>query len=99
MEMHAGTGGYRILAKGLPMRSSLVALVLLLAALSIPSTAYAYVDPGTGSYFLQILLAGLLGAAFAVRFYWRRIKSFLSGTVFGRNKGEEERQTGEDGKG
>ena len=81
------------------MHSSLVALALLIAALSIPSTARAYVDPGTGSYFLQILIAGLLGAAFAVKLYWRKIKRFLAGSIFGRNRREEERRTGEDGKG
>ena len=81
------------------MNSSLVALALLVAVLSIPSTARAYVDPGTGSYFLQILIAGLLGAAFAVKLYWRKIRRFLAGSVFGRKRREEERQTGDDGKG
>jgi hypothetical protein len=81
------------------MKSLLVALALFLAALSVPSTASAYVDPGTGSYFLQILIAGLLGAAFAVKLYWRKIKHFLTGSVFGRDRREEEEQTGEDGKG
>jgi hypothetical protein len=81
------------------MKSSLAALALLLVALSIPSTGRAYVDPGTGSYFLQILIAGLLGAAFAVKLYWRKIRRFLMGSVFGRNRREEEEQTGEDGKG
>lgn len=80
------------------MKSSLVALALLLAALSIPSAVRAYVDPGTGSYFLQILIAGILGAAFALKLYWRRIKGFLTGSRSGRNKTEEEQQTGEDGK-
>ena len=81
------------------MKSSLVALALSLAALSIPSAAHAYVDPGTGSYFLQILIAGILGAAFAIKLYWRKIKDFLSGSRSGGSKREEERQTGEDGKG
>lgn len=81
------------------MKSSLVALTAILAALSIPSAVHAYVDPGTGSYFLQILIAGMLGAAFAVKLYWRKIKNFLAGKVFGRNRTEEEQQTGENGKG
>ncbi len=81
------------------MKSSFVVLALLIVVLSIPSTASAYVDPGTGSYFLQILIAGLLGAAFAVKLYWRKIKRFLTGSVFGRNSREEDQQTGEDGKG
>jgi len=80
------------------MKSSLVAFTAILAVLLLTSDAHAYVDPGTGSYILQILIAGMLGAAFAVKLYWRKIKSFLTGTVFGRNRTEEEQQTGEDGK-
>jgi hypothetical protein len=33
-----------------------------------------YLDPGSGSYILQILLAGLLGGFFIVRANWKRIK-------------------------
>lgn len=47
---------------------------------------HAYVDPGTGSYLLQILLAFLFGAAFAMKLYWRRVKEFVK-TRFSRNTG------------
>jgi hypothetical protein len=70
-----------------------VVIVLLL----LSSAAHAYVDPGTGSYFLQILLAGILGAAFAIKIYWRKVKAFFSGTIFGRNKTKEEQSAREDG--
>ena len=50
--------------------------------------AYAYIDPSSGSYFLQLLLASLLGAAFAIKVFWRRIKLFFS-RLFGRNEGSE----------
>jgi hypothetical protein len=36
-----------------------------------------YLDPGSGSYIIQILLAALLGGAFAIKMYWRKIKSFF----------------------
>ena len=32
-----------------------------------------YLDPGTGSFLIQMLLAGLLGIAVAVRIYWKKI--------------------------
>ncbi len=35
--------------------------------------AYAYLDPGTGSMILQVLLGGLAGLALAGRYYWHRI--------------------------
>lgn len=39
----------------------------------------AYLDPGSGSFILQILLATLLGAAFVMKSYWRRILGFFRG--------------------
>jgi hypothetical protein len=38
---------------------------------------FAYLDPGTGSYVLQLTLAGLLGAGYTLRRFWTRITSFL----------------------
>jgi hypothetical protein len=45
----------------------------------LPDTASAYIDPGTGSYVVQLLLAGLLGALFALKVFWRRVVGFLRG--------------------
>lgn len=39
----------------------------------------AYLDPGSGSYLLQLLIAGLLGSLFVVRASWSKIKSFFRG--------------------
>jgi hypothetical protein len=39
----------------------------------------AYIDPGSGSYFFQLLIGGLLGGAVAVKLWWRRIWAFLTG--------------------
>jgi hypothetical protein len=46
-------------------------------------SAHAYLDPGSGSYLLQLLIAGALGAAFALRMFWGRIKGFFSRIFFG----------------
>ena len=40
--------------------------------------AHAYIDPGTGSYVLQLAVAAFLGAAFTIRLYSRKLKAFLS---------------------
>jgi hypothetical protein len=32
-------------------------------------------DPGTGSYLLQLLIGALLGALFAIKVFWRKIKN------------------------
>jgi hypothetical protein len=39
-----------------------------------------YLDPGSGSFILQVLLASLLGAAFAIKVYWTKIKSMFTKT-------------------
>lgn len=41
----------------------------------------AYLDPGSGSYLLQLLIAGILGALFVLRGYFGRIKSFIAGLL------------------
>jgi len=45
--------------------------------LSAPKRVYAYLDPGTGNYILQITIASLLGVGIMVRSYWGKIKSFF----------------------
>lgn len=57
----------------------------MLFCLAFPSFAYAYLDPGTGSYIFQLIIAGTVGLLFAVKVYWRRIKGFFTG-LFSRDK-------------
>jgi len=45
----------------------------------------AYVDPGSGSFILQALVATLAGAAVAINAYWAKIKR-----VFGRGPSEDD---------
>ena len=37
----------------------------------------AYIDPGSGSFILQALIATLAGTLVAVNMYWQKIKRFL----------------------
>lgn len=41
------------------------------------ANAHAYIDPGTGSMALQMLIGGVLAALFAVKTYWYRFKQWL----------------------
>ena len=45
--------------------------------LLFPGNAYAYIDPGTGSYIIQLLLAGLLAVGFSMKIYWKKIKIYF----------------------
>lgn len=55
-------------------------LAIFLAALvtCIPSSAGAYLDPGTGSYITQVLIASLLGGLYALKLSWSRVKLFFT---------------------
>ena len=50
---------------------------IIAAILLFPRPALAYLDPGTGSVVLQILLAGLAGVAVVWKLAWARIKAFF----------------------
>lgn len=47
-----------------------------------PRKACAYIDPGTGSYIFQLLIATAVGGLFAIKIFWTRIKMFF-GKIFG----------------
>lgn len=52
-----------------------------------------YLDPGSGSYIIQLIIASLLGAAFIVRASWSKIKTFFKSTF---NNSEDEIETPEE---
>ena len=56
------------------------ALLAALLILALPSRAEAYIDPGSGSFLIQMLLAGLLAAGMTLKLYWRKLKTFFSRT-------------------
>jgi len=59
-------------------------LIFTWGLLSVPTKAYAYLDPGSGSYLIQIILAGLLTAGIAIKSFWLQIKIFFT-RVFNRH--------------
>jgi hypothetical protein len=59
--------------KTAPGRLARVLFLLTLLLFVLPSTAHAYLDPGTGSYVVQLLIGTLLGGLFAIGMFWRRV--------------------------
>ena len=55
-------------------------IFLLTVLLFFSNSAYAYLDPGTGSFIIQGLIAGFVGGLYALKIYWKKIKSFFSKT-------------------
>jgi hypothetical protein len=52
------------------------------------TNAYAYLDLGSGSYILQVLVASFLGCTFALKSYWKKVRIFLSGRFSKKTKNE-----------
>jgi hypothetical protein len=57
----------------------------------IVASKLAYLDPGSGSYLIQLLIAALLGGAFVIKAFWRQITTFVA-RIF---KGKKEEPTDE----
>lgn len=55
----------------------IISLLFCLVFIINIQPAYAYLDPGTGSVFVQGLLAGGAGILAIIKIYWSRLKFFL----------------------
>jgi len=70
------------------MKTGFLTLVSTVLLLAFSREAHAYIDPGTGSYLLQLLIAGLVGSAFAVKVFWRSITAFFARIFRGKKTSE-----------
>lgn len=43
---------------------------------------YPYIDPGSGSYVIQLAIAFLLGSLAMLKIYWSKIRSFFQRRTF-----------------
>lgn len=48
-------------------------LFLVRSSFSVLAENKAYLDPGSGSFILQLILAAFLGGLFVLRSYWTKI--------------------------
>ena len=69
----------------------MIGLVFLLTffSLLLPSQVYAYLDPGTGSYIVQIIIASLVGGLYLFARSWKGFKKFVMhvlSKLFGRGE-------------
>ena len=44
----------------------------------ITRNTYAYIDPGSGSMILQVIIAAVLGTITVIKIYWNKVKSIFS---------------------
>lgn len=52
-------------------------LLLLLIAI-FPFPAHAYLDPGTGSMIIQLLIGAIVGGLVTLKIYWGKLKGFIN---------------------
>ena len=55
-----------------------VIVKMVMISVIVPQTAFAYIDPGTGSYVLQVLIGVAFGAWFSIKVFGEKIKAFLN---------------------
>jgi hypothetical protein len=58
--------------RDLTMRIMSAVLLLL-----VISDAVAYLDPGTGSMLLQVILGGVAAVAVAIKLYWHKLRAAI----------------------
>jgi len=73
--------------QGITMKINYFRLIVPFVALLLwADGVHAYLDMGSGSYMIQIFLAGLLGALFILKSYWKRaieaLVSFIKNRLF-----------------
>lgn len=66
--------------------------LLAVLFLIFPKDSFAYLDPGSGSYLLQILLAGLLAASLTLKTFWRNLMGPVT-RLFSKRSKENERDS------
>lgn len=60
------------------MKDYIGAIFMLITILIfMPLNVYAYLDLGTGSYVIQIVLAMVLGGLYTLKILWEKIKIFF----------------------
>ncbi len=57
------------------MHARLILAMCFMMLSSVP--LYAYIDPGMGSYVVQLLIAGALAFGFLLKTQWRKVVSFF----------------------
>ena len=52
------------------------------------SDAYAYIDPASGSMFIQVIIGALVGVGITIKVYWAKIRFKFSTIRDNRSKNE-----------
>ena len=71
------------------MKNFLICLISnIIAIFLIVTNAYAYLDPGTGSFILQAIIGFLAALSAGFLYYWTKVKNFFL-KLFKKNNNDE----------
>ena len=59
------------------VRIIVVLVMFILTQLLFPRQSEAYLDPGTGSFIIQMLIAAFVGGVFMLKGYFKKVKDFF----------------------
>jgi len=52
-------------------------ILLVICFAAMPTAAYAYLDPGTGSMIIQMVIGAIAAGLLTLKFYWHKITTFF----------------------
>ena len=62
---------------GFSKRDVLMKVFVTVLLLLVITDAAAYLDPGTGSMLLQVILGGIAAVGVAIKLYWHKLRAAL----------------------
>ena len=65
-----------------------ILILNIIAIFLVVTNAYAYLDPGTGSFILQAIIGFLAALSAGFLYYWTKVKNFFL-KIFKKNKNDE----------
>jgi hypothetical protein len=69
------------------VRKFILGLIFIVAfQVTFSQNAFAYLDPGTGSYIYQVMIAAFIGGLFTIKTFWQKIKMFFDNLLSKKQK-------------
>ena len=62
---------------GFSKRDVFMRVLITVLLLLVVTDAMAYLDPGTGSMLLQVILGGIAAVGVAIKLYWHKLRAAL----------------------
>jgi hypothetical protein len=54
-----------------------IIVLLVICFVAMPTDANAYLDPGTGSMIIQMIIGAIAAGLLTLKFYWHKITTFF----------------------